>query len=139
MTQQFTFITEETVETKSPKKSKKAFHTKLRCDAPSRYVDLRCINNFYETRSTLIKKNPSKSLTVRGSSDFENVKDNATALPQISLRCISQEVGISVYSTYKITNKDLSLIPYRIRVVQQLLLPDYLKRKNFAGWFTRQY
>ena len=34
--------------------------------------------------------------------------------------------------------KDLSLIPYKIRVVQQMLPPDYLKRKSFAAWFIRQ-
>ena len=137
-TQHLTFITEKTIETKSPKKAQRAFQKKFRCAAPSRKIIQRCLKNFYETGSVHIRKNPGPSLTVRTSSNIEKVKDIATAFPQKSLRRISQEVGISVSSTYKIMKKNLSLIPYKIRVVQQLLPPDYLKRKNFAAWFIRQ-
>ena len=133
-----TFITEKTIETKSPKKAQRAFQKKFRCAAPSRKVTQRRLKSFYETGSVHMKKNPGPFPTVRTSSNIEKVKVIATAFPQKSLRHVSQEVGISVFSTYKIMKKNLSLIPYNIGVFQKLLPPFYLKRKNFDAWFIRE-
>ena len=69
---------------------------------------------------------------------LKNEKDIATVFLQESLRRISQEVGMSVSSTHKFMKKYLSLIPYKVRVVQHLFLLDYHKRKNFAAWFIIQ-
>ena len=132
------FITEKTIETKSPKKSQRAFQKKFRYAAPSRKVFQRWLKNSYETGSVHIMKNPGPSLTVRTSSNIEKVNDIAKAFPQKSHKRISQEVGIGVSLTYQIMKKDLSLIPYEIRVALPSSPPDYLKRKNFAAWFIRQ-
>ena len=63
----------------------------------------------------------------------------AISFPWKTLKRISYEVGIKISSTYKITKNNLYLIPYKIRVVQQLLPPDYLKRKMFAPRLIRQF
>ena len=135
--QQLTFITEKTIETKSPKKITKSFsEVNQKCYTFKKSYFL-CFKNFYETGSIHIKKNPRLSLTVRTSSNIDKVKDVATAFPQKYLWRISQEFCISLFSTYKIMKKSFYLIPYDIRVVQQLLSLDYLENKYFAAWFTR--
>jgi len=60
----------------------------------------------------------------------ESVREN----PKRSISRHSQELGLSVISTWRILRLDLDLHPYKIQLTQELKINDHRQRRVFADW-----
>jgi len=58
--------------------------------------------------------------------------------PRRSISRRSQELGLSVTSTWQILRWDLSLHPYKIQLIQELKVNDHRQRHVFADWVLEQ-
>jgi len=62
----------------------------------------------------------------------ESVREN----PKRSISRRSQELGLSVTSTWRILRRDLG--PYKIQLTQELKINDHRQRRVFADWVLEQ-
>jgi hypothetical protein len=49
---------------------------------------------------------------------------------------LAQEKDIGLATAHKAVREKLQLFPYKVRVVQELKLPDHEKRIHYCEWFT---
>jgi hypothetical protein len=88
--------------------------------------------NFRESGS-IIKKKSGRPL-VRIPEVVQNVQQIVEEHPSTSIRRLRQQINLS-YGTCQKILKDINLFPYKIRVLQEIKLPDYPKRMDYCRWF----
>ncbi len=104
---------------------------------PSKSAILRVITNFEQTTSVQnLKHNRRRNVLTP-----ERLGKIRTAFQKnwsTSTRKVSTQMNTSQWSIVHAT-KLLNLHPYRINMVQELLLTDSLKRITFCNWLLRQF
>lgn len=136
--EELTFVTENYFRTNSIITAQRKFKTHFNTlYAPSRKVILRCAQNFRKTGSIHLKKKGSIRST-RTPQNIEKVQEVMERSPHKSIRRLSQEVGVSTSSTYRMLTLDLKLYPYKMQVTQQLKEKDKAARLEFAQWFVKK-
>jgi hypothetical protein len=90
------------------------------------------VPNFRESGS-IIKKKSGRPL-VRIPEVVQNVRQIVEEHPSTSIRRLRQQINLS-YGTCQKILKDINLFPYKIRVLQEIKLPDYPKRMDYCRWF----
>jgi len=58
--------------------------------------------------------------------------------PRIGLRRRAPGLGIAITSLHRILTLDLKLKPYHMQRHQELQIPDYSRRQDFARWYLQQ-
>lgn len=58
--------------------------------------------------------------------------------PKQSIPRRSQELGISMSSTWRILHRDLGMHPYKIQLTQKIMENDHRPRRVFADWVLEQ-
>lgn len=64
------------------------------------------------------------------------IQGEILAHPTLSVRKLSQQVGICKTTVHKVLRNDLGLYPFRATVTHQLLPADHAARVHFCEWYT---
>ena len=135
---ELTFVTEQYFHTNSIVVAQREFKKHFnKLHAPSRKVILRCANNFRKTGSIHLKRGGRKRSS-RVTQNIEKVQEVMERSPRKSVRRVSQEVGVSSTTAYRILTLDLKLYPYKVQVVQKLKDQRNVLRLQFAQWFLNK-
>ena len=81
----------------------------------------RLVDKFRNTGSLVDdnKGHSSRPFSARNPTNIQVVRDRLQQSPRKSTRRLSQEVGISRTSVGRVIHKDLTLFPYKIKILQQ--------------------
>lgn len=95
----------------------------------------RVLQKFRETGS-VNRKQDIRPRRVRNANNVEQVRMAMEQEPSTSVRKLSQQVNLSYGTCRNILKKDLGMHPYKVHVYQELLPPDYNKRRVYCNWFV---
>lgn len=79
----------------------------------AKFERLGTVSDDYEARSQVNR-------SIRTPESIKEVNEITEENPSISIRKLSQRVGISTASVWRIVKKDLEKFPYKIQVFQQI-------------------
>lgn len=94
----------------------------------------KCVTKFRNV-GTVSRKPGSGAPKKRTPEMIADVAARIQRSPKKSVRRLSQETDFSYGTCHKILKKDLHLYPYKITVVQELLPPDPVTRREYCQWF----
>ena len=104
--------------------------------SPSKKVVLRCAKKISNS-GNIRQKKPGRPVSVTNQMNIEKVNTVIQDTNTVSLRHLSQQVGISYSSTQNIVKKKLQLHAYKVQVCHQLQPGDFTRRIEFCEWFLQ--
>lgn len=100
---------------------------------PSRATIAKWVKKWKDTGSIRTAKRVRRR-SVLNPNKMNEIRESLTRSPRKSLRRLSHQTQVSLYSTWKAT-KLLHFKPYKITAVQQLQPLDHEKRITYCNWF----
>ncbi|PNF19049.1 hypothetical protein B7P43_G11702 [Cryptotermes secundus] len=99
---------------------------------PSRNTILRWFANLRTTGNLMKKTPPGPARTVRTPENIARVREALIRSPGRSARRHATELRIRREAVRRILQNDLRFHPYKMQIVQQLKVRDYVQREDFA-------
>lgn len=109
-----------------------------RHNRPTETTIRRIITKFESTGSVADRSNPVRRRIARSNETIAAVAESVSQNRRMSVRCLSQEFGLSKSTTWRILRKDLGLHPYKVQLTQELQPQDHETRRVFADWASEQ-
>ena len=99
----------------------------------------RCVKNFSESGNLDKKKSKGRPVTATDENNVATAKQIIKGNRHISLKLLSQQLGISLKSAHTILKKKLSMHPYKMQICQKLHEGDFERRVAFCEWFLQKH
>ena len=126
-------------EGKSLKQAQRSFKKQFKMkSSPSKKIIQRCIRNFTSFGNLNKNKPTGRPVTVTTQTNIDMATQIIGDNNSVSLRHLSQQMGISYSSTQTLVKKKLKFRPYKVQVCQQLQPGDFARRTQFCEWFLQK-
>lgn len=135
--EQKTKVTEFYLKSGSPILAQRQFRAFFKTrEAPDRRTILRIAETFKAQGSVAEKRRTGRGCTALTPQKIREVANKVAKSPNVSVRRLAHEVGISFSSTRRVLKKRLKLHPYKMPVVQMISPDARMKRIEFSRWFS---
>jgi len=103
-----------------------------RHNRPAESTIQRLVAKFESTGSINNQLTPVRPRNAKSAENIAAVRESVRENLRRSISRRSQELGLSVTSTWRILRRDLGLHPYKIQLSQELKVNDHRQRRVFA-------
>ena len=121
--------------------TQRLFHKHFKGQGTPTNKTIQRLTEKFLAQGSVNNQNTGKSGRKKQSRSVHNVQkvaERVSRTPQVSVRRLASQVGLSAASTWRILKTDLGLSPYKVTVCQELSATDCHHREVFCKWFLEK-